>query len=333
MKSNNTTTKKSKSKTIFKTIKPQSLTNSNPTTLNETPAKTQSTNTNPLTEKIISPQQRQNNNETINDNTSKPQTQHILNQNQQQLFKEFPNKLQQQSKNIEQPQTSPETIIKTQLLHNKSKQLKESTSKPKLTQNTNQHLTQNSTNNKTNINNIKSKSPSQKQLTNTFNPELDKQYKLLRTKTLSKLISDISLTNNKINLKTAFNTIKNNLGLNYKKLFRSNTTINFYSRPKKYIVGKKYRMLKYLINKRSFINNSILRKLYILNWIKALNISKAKTILQQQIIKINEANLTKAKITLIKLHKLLTYYKCISAVLYLQLKIRKYLKYKNKNNK
>lgn len=324
LKSNNTTTKKSKSKTIFKTIKPQSLSNTNPT-LNETPAKTQSTlNTNPLTEKIINTPQTQNNNETINDNTSKPQIQSISNQNQQQLFKESPNKLQQ-PKNIEQPQTSPETIIKTQLLHNKSKQLKESTSKPKLTQNTNQHST---TNNKTNINNIKSKLPPQKQPSNTFNPELDKQYKLLRKKTLSKLISDISLTNNKTNLKTAFNTIKHNLGLNYKKLFRSNTTINFYSRPKKYIVGKKYRMLKYLINKRSFINNSILKKMYILNWIKALNISKAKTILQQQIIKINEANVTKAKITLIKLHKLLMYYKCMSAVIYLQLKIRKYLKYK-----
>ena len=56
----------------------------------------------------------------------------------------------------------------------------------------------------------------------------------------------------KILLKNKFIQLKINTGMNYRKIYLSNTQISFLNKNKKYLSNKKYRMLKYLINK---INN------------------------------------------------------------------------------
>ena len=56
----------------------------------------------------------------------------------------------------------------------------------------------------------------------------------------------------KILLKNKFIQLKINTGMNYRKIYLSNTQISFLNKNKKYLANKKYRMLKYLINK---INN------------------------------------------------------------------------------
>jgi len=56
----------------------------------------------------------------------------------------------------------------------------------------------------------------------------------------------------KILLKNKFVQLKINTGMNYRKIYLSNIQISFLNKNKKYLSNRKYRMLKYLINK---INN------------------------------------------------------------------------------
>ena len=78
----------------------------------------------------------------------------------------------------------------------------------------------------------------------------------LKINLLKKLISNYNSQNFKI-LKKYFFIFKKNLSMNYIKIFHSNIQINFLFKKKKYLINKKYRMLKYIIFK---INNKMKNK-------------------------------------------------------------------------
>ena len=79
-----------------------------------------------------------------------------------------------------------------------------------------------------------------------------------------KALNCIKNKNNRL-LKNKFTQLRKNTEMNFIKIFHSNIQINFLYKNKKFIVGRKYRMLKYLIHKRE---NKLIYNLLLMNLFK-----------------------------------------------------------------
>ena len=131
-----------------------------------------------------------------------------------------------------------------------------------------------------------------------------------------KALNAIRNKNNRI-LKSKFSILRNNTGMNFIKIFHSNIQISFLYRNKKFVVGRKYRMLKYLINKRENLLIYNLLKISLLNWRYLIVILAIKDINDGKYGKI-----TKYTSLFVK-NRLQLGYKYISHLLFIQNKLKK----------
>ncbi len=138
-----------------------------------------------------------------------------------------------------------------------------------------------------------------------------------------KALNAIRNKNNRL-LKSKFSILRNNTGMNFVKIFHSNIQISFLYRNKKFVVGRKYRMLKYLINKRENILIYNLLKITLLNWRYLIMILAIKDINDGKYGKI-----TKYTSLFVK-NRLQLGFKYLSHLLFIQNKLKKrYSKGKN----
>ena len=150
-----------------------------------------------------------------------------------------------------------------------------------------------------------------------------KKQEKIRTK-LEKLVNSKSIKKKKI-LKVFYFRYKKQIGMDYIKTYHNNSQINFYYKPRRFIVGKKYRMLKYVISRINQANKRFILQVYFYQ-LEEYNISaKRNSKLENLLLKKQKClSLTKAKVYF-TWRKISLRYKILSKVIYIQKRFKSHL--------
>lgn len=132
--------------------------------------------------------------------------------------------------------------------------------------------------------------------------------------------------------KASFKTFKINTGMDYRKCILSNIQISFFHKNRKFFALRKYRMLKYMINKLNNLKRInhwgviVLKKFHF--WKKFGKYSQFNSIIRKHLILIDNINTNNLKQKYISWKRVALFTKLLLNTIFIQVKIKSFLKRK-----
>ena len=136
--------------------------------------------------------------------------------------------------------------------------------------------------------------------------------------------------------RTSFKTFKINTGMDYRRCILSNIQISFFHKNRKFFALRKYRMLKYMINKLNNLKrinhwDIILSKKFQF-WKSFGKYSQFNSIIRKQIILIDKISTNNLKQKYISWKRVALFTKLLLNTIFIQIKVKTFLRRKKEKN-